>query len=216
MSESNVLVQQSVYNPAAGFPLYGRLVRSVVKGLTGWDALVQFPVPSKCVVIGAPHTTGADLFLAWYFKAVTGIQLSWAAKDELFIWPIAWFLRMVGGIPVNRRERTNFVGQMVAQFEKRDVFVFGIVPEGTRGIGSYWKSGFYYIATGANVPLVFGYADYKRKVIGFGPIFMPTGDINADFEHIKAFYSGIPGRYPELQGEIRLKPDESPTESNAE
>lgn len=177
--------------------------------VTGWSVSIEHPVPVKCVVIGAPHTSGADLFAAWFLMLVTGMNLHWAAKDELFVFPIGWFLRAIGGIPVNRRERTDFVGQMVKHFETRREFVLGVAPEGTRGTKTYWKTGFYYIALRAKVPLVFGYADYKRKVVGFGPVMMPSGDIDADMEHIKRYYTAIPGRIPLRQGEVRLKPAES-------
>lgn len=181
----------------------------VMFSLTGWRVSIAHPVPLKCVVIGAPHTSGADLFAAWFLMLVTGINLSWAAKDELFFLPLGWFLRAIGGIPVNRRERTDFVGQMARQFETRQRFVLGIAPEGTRGTASYWKTGFYFIAWRAQVPLVFGYADYVNKVVGFGPHFMPTGNLEADFEHIKKYYTAIPGRFPERHGEIRLKPPQT-------
>ncbi|RIK28462.1 MAG: glycerol acyltransferase [Chloroflexi bacterium] len=120
---------------------------------------------------------------------------SWAAKDELFFPPLGWFLRAIGGIPVNRRARTDFVGQMVKHFETRDAFVLGIAPEGTRGTKTFWKTGFYFIALRANVPMVFGYADYQRKVVGFGPMMMPSGDLDADFEHIKR-YARFPAAFP--------------------
>ncbi len=206
MSQLGAVAPGGAVNPSVKRPFFRRLISNGICALTGWRVEVNDPVPSKCVVIGAPHTTGADLFLAWYLKAATGLDFSWAAKDELFIWPIAWFLRGIGGVPVNRRERTDFVGQMVKHFETRDVFILGIAPEGTRGKGNYWKTGFYYIAVRANVPIIFGYADYKRKIVGFGPMIMPTGDINADFEHIKKFYTPIPGRFPDRQGAVQLKP----------
>jgi len=182
--------------------------------LTGWRVSIEHPVPAKCIVIGAPHTSGADLFATWFLMLVTGMNFSWAAKDELFFPPLGWFLRAIGGIPVNRRARTDFVGQMVKHFETRDAFVLGIAPEGTRGTKTFWKTGFYFIALRANVPMVFGYADYQRKVVGFGPMMMPSGDLDADFEHIKRYYSAISGRFPERQGEIRLKPPEKTAESD--
>lgn len=211
-------MSETTYHPSAVLGGYRdrnwarRQFARAMFALTGWSVSIENPVPAKCVVIGAPHTSGADLFAAWFLMSVTGLKLSWAAKDELFLFPIAWFLRAIGGIPVNRRERTDFVAQMVKHFETRRVFVLGIAPEGTRGTKTYWKTGFYYIALRANVPLVFGYADYKRKVVGFGPMLIPSGDLEADFEHIKRYYSAIPGRFPERQGEIRLKAPDSAEE----
>lgn len=209
---------ESTYNPTALVGGYRdrnwarRQFARFMFAVTGWRVSIEHPVPDKCVVIGAPHTSGADLFAAWFLMLVTGIKLSWVAKDDLFFPPLGWFLRAVGGIPVNRRERTDFVGQMVRHFETRSVFVFGIAPEGTRGTKSYWKTGFYYVALRAQVPLVLGYADYKNKVVGFGPMLYPTGNLEADFVQIKNYYAAIPGRFPERQGEIRLKPTKNADE----
>ena len=135
----------------------------------------------------------------------TGIRLYWVGKDTLFRGPIAGVLRRLGGIPVNRRSRSNFVQQMVNVFNERDRFIMAISPEGTRRKTGHWKTGFYYIALGANVPIALGFVDYEKKVVGIGPKLYPTGDIQADFIEIKNFYTTITGRHPELQGEIKLR-----------
>ena len=83
--------------------------------------------------------------------------------------------------------------------------MIAILPEGTRRNATYWKTGFYYIALGAGVPIVMGYADYRSKVVGLGPALIPTGDIQADFEPIQAFYAGITGKHPERQGAIQIR-----------
>lgn len=96
---------------------------------------------------------------------------------------------------------------MVAVYNLHEQLVVTISPEGTRGKTDYWKTGFYYIALGAGVPIALGYIDYRHKVVGIGPAITPTGDIQADFERIREFYAHKTGRYPELQGEVRLYSD---------
>ena len=113
-------------------------------------------------------------------------------------------MRSLGALPVNRRERTNLVDQVAAKFDEYDELVIGISPEGTRKKTSRWRTGFYYIALKAKVPIVMAYLDYENKVCGLGPSIMPTGDIQADFMIIRDFYSGIVGKYPQKQGEIVL------------
>ena len=113
-------------------------------------------------------------------------------------------MRSLGAIPVNRRESTNLVDQIAALFDECDALIIGLSPEGTRRKTSRWRTGFYYIALKANVPVVMAYADYKHKVCGLGPSFKPTGDIQADFEIVREFYSGIIGKHPHKQGEIAL------------
>ena len=113
-------------------------------------------------------------------------------------------MRSFGVIPVNRRGNYNLVDQIAARFDEYDELIIGISPEGTRSKSSRWRTGFYYIALKAEVPIVMVYFDYKNKVCGIGPDLKPTGDINADFKIIREFYSGIVGKYPKKQGEIEL------------
>jgi 1-acyl-sn-glycerol-3-phosphate acyltransferase len=125
-------------------------------------------------------------------------------KDSLFRWPMGIFWRSFGAIPVNRRERTNLVDQVAAKFDEYDDLIIGISPEGTRNKASRWRSGFYYIALKADVPIVMAYVDYPNKICGLGPSLKPSGDIHADFEIIRDFYSGITGKFPHKQGAIEL------------
>ena len=121
----------------------------------------------------------------------------------------------MGAISGNPRENTKLVDQIVAKFDESDELIIGIAPEGTRSKSSHWRTGFYYIALKANVPIVMAYLDYQNKVCGLGPSIKPTGDIQADFEVIRDFYSGIVGKYPQKQGEISLstKREHAPIQS---
>ena len=134
-----------------------------------------------------------------------GIQVRWCAKDDWFRFPWGILARALGGIPVNRQKRTNLVDQIAAKFEEYDDLIIGIAPEGTRGKTTHWKTGFYYIALKAKVPIAMAYLDYGNKIIGVGPNFMPSGDLKADFEIIREFYTGVVGKNPKKQGEIVLE-----------
>ncbi len=126
-------------------------------------------------------------------------------KDSLFQGPLGVFFRALGAIPVNRQKSTNLVEQIAAKYDEYDDLIIGLSPEGTRKKTGYWRTGFYYIALKADVPIVMAYIDYQNKVVGLGPSLRPTGDIETDFEEIKNFYSGIVGKNPSKQGQIRLK-----------
>jgi 1-acyl-sn-glycerol-3-phosphate acyltransferase len=180
-------------------------VGHAITAAVGWQVQIQQAAPARCVIVGAPHTSGWDLPLTLLLMLAAGLRLRWIGKDTLFRGPVGWLLRWLGGIPVNRRARENFVGQMVAAFDANERLMIAILPEGTRSSTPYWKTGFYYIALGARVPIVLGYADYRRKVVGLGPTLHPTGDIQADFETIRSFYTGITGKHPERQAAIQLR-----------
>ena len=178
--------------------------------LISWQVDVTLPEARKYVVIGAPHTTGWDLFYLMLMKLSTGIDIKWVGKDTLFRWPLGVFMRWLGGVPVKRHSNNNFVEQIVAQFRQREELIIAIAPEGSRGKTSHWRTGFYYIALGADVPIALGFIDYPSRVVGIGPSLLPSGDIQVDFSKIKAFYGGKTGRYPERQGDIQLNIEKVP------
>lgn len=169
-----------------------------------WKLDVSLPPARKFVLVGAPHTSNLDFLYLLLLRYATGVNLHWIGKDSLFRGPLGRILTRLGGIPVDRGSRNNVVGQIVEEFNRREDFVLVIAPEGTRRKSESWKTGFYYIASGAGVPIVLAYVDYRRKILGTGPTILPSGDIQADFEQIRRFYSGITGKYPAQQGEIKL------------
>lgn len=187
-----------------------QMLADAVLSLISWQLDVTLPKANKYVLVGAPHTSGLDLFYTLLLKLSTGIELKWVGKDALFKGPLGIVMRWLGGIPVNRKTRNNFVDQVVELFSQHEHLVIAVAPEGSRGKTAYWKTGFYYIALGANVPVALGYIDYRKRVVGIGPAIHPSGDIQADFSIIKNFYSGITGRHPHKQGEIQLKPPNTP------
>jgi 1-acyl-sn-glycerol-3-phosphate acyltransferase len=172
--------------------------------LKSWKLEVNMPSALKYVLVGAPHTSNMDLFYGLMLAHGAGIKMHWIGKDSLFRWPLGGVMRWLGGIPVKRNANQNFVSQMVSVFNKMDRLALIIAPEGTRGKADHWKTGFYYIALGAGVPIALGYIDYKEKVVGIGPTINPSGDIQADFAQIRNFYASKTGRHPHLQGEARI------------
>lgn len=174
--------------------------------LVGWRVVTTQPLPDRCVLIGAPHTSGWDVPALFLLMGATGVRLRYLAKDALFNRPLGWFFKATGGIPVNRSKSENMVAHIVAQFKQTAHLRLALSPEGTRHHTPYWRTGFYHIALGAEVPIVMGFADYLRRVVGWGPMIYPTGDIRGDFEHIKAFYQNIIGKNPHKQGPLQLRP----------
>jgi len=184
--------------------LLARAIARSIFRLMGWRTQVIPPPTSRYVLIGVPHTSNWDFIVALLLMAAESIPIRILGKDSLFRGPMGVFMRSLGAIPVNRREKTNLVDQVAAKFDEYDELVIGISPEGTRKKTSRWRTGFYYIALKADVPIVMAYLDYGNKVCGLGPSFKPSGDIQADFLIIRDFYSEIVGKYPHKQGKIEL------------
>ena len=182
------------------------IVNTVLRGLSivflklaGWK--VEGSLPSnakKSVLIAAPHTSNWDLPYTLMVAFVLRLNPYWMGKESLFKPPFRGIMMWLGGIPVRRESSNNLVGASAEAIQRADGSLQLIVPpEGTRSKARYWKTGFYYIAVGAQVPIVMAYMDYARKVSGLGPVFIPTGDIEADMVDIKAFYAPFKGKNPD-------------------
>ncbi|TFU17138.1 lysophospholipid acyltransferase family protein [Thermus tengchongensis] len=176
----------------------------VLRGL-GWRYHMPEPPSKKYVLIGAPHTSNWDFFVGLLALWALGIRARWLGKKELFRPPLGWLLRLLGGIPVDRSRRSNLVDQVAAIFQREEEIAILITPEGTRSQAPYWRTGFYYMALKAGVPIALGYADFRRKEVGIGGYLWPTGDIRRDFAEIRAFYQDKVGLRPEKQGPIRIR-----------
>ena len=159
----------------------------------------------KYVLIAAPHTSNWDFPFMLATAYAMRVRISWFGKDTLFTPPWGWLMRKLGGIPVDRRTRQSLVTQMAEKLKHTDDLILAVPPEGTRKRVDEWKSGFYHIAREAAVPIGLGYLDYERKLCGLGEFVMPTGDIAADMNAIRAFYQDIRGKYPHLESQPRLR-----------
>jgi 1-acyl-sn-glycerol-3-phosphate acyltransferase len=195
-------MKENVAHQRAGWFL-NRLAR-LLFWLTGWRTEGSVPPIQRFVVIAAPHTSYWDAIIMLTAGCHFDVKFSWMVKDAVFFFPLGILVRWFGGIPIDRTRRSNVVGQAVEALRNAPSLFLAVSPEGTRGKADHWKTGFYHIAMGADVPIVFGYIDYKRKVAGLGPTFEPTGDIEADFHEFARFYSQITPKYPELRGRVAL------------
>lgn len=199
-----------------------KLITGLCLKAVGWRIVGEAPKASKYVLIAAPHTSNWDLVLMLMCGVQFGVWPSWCGKHTLFKPPVfGWFMRKLGGIPIDRRARNNMVQFLADLFKQSETLVLAVPPEGTRGRREYWKSGFYHIAHTAQVPICLGYLDFSRKRGGMGPLVRTTGDVHADMEVIRAFYADKFGRYPDKQGPVRLasedgvviQPEQNPGDS---
>ena len=164
--------------------------------LSGWRIDGKLPRLPKYVLVGAPHTSNWDfvLFLGVIFSLKANVRFM--GKAEIFRSPMGWFFRYCGGVPVDRKKSTGLVEQMVDTCNKSDRFILTIAPEGTRHHVQEWKSGFYHIAKGAEIPIVMAVVDGKHKTVRIGQVFHPTENMETDLKTIKGVFSGIVGINP--------------------
>ena len=163
--------------------------------ILGWEKVGPLPTQTKYVIIVAPHTSSWDVFYGVILAFSLNLDARFIAKKELFRWPFGPIMEWLGGVPIDRSLSNNAVNRMINEFNEKQNFVLAIAPEGTRHKVSYWKSGFYHIATGAHVPIQLAFIDYASKTGGAGPLIYPSGDIDRDMIIIRDFYLTVKGKH---------------------
>ena len=155
-------------------------------------------IPTKYIVIVAPHSTNWDFIIGVLVRVLMDVNVKFLGKKALFKAPYGWIFRAMGGYPVDRSKSTKLVDQVVDIFNAHEVFRIAITPEGTRKKVKTWKSGFYYIALYAKVPIVSSVLDWGKKEVRFAEPFYPSGNYEKDMEEIKSFYRGSRDKHGNL------------------
>ncbi len=165
--------------------------------LLGWKTVGTFPNVDKCVIIVVPHTSWIDFFLGLLIRKVWNEEVNYIGKKSLFDSPFGWFFRWMGGAPIDRSKKSDTVKATAAIFKERQKFRLALAPEGTRKKVTEWKTGFYFIAKEAQVPIVMVAFDFGKKQIKVSQPHYPTDNMIQDLETYKAFYKGVIGKVPE-------------------
>lgn len=170
------------------------------------------PLPDEGVgiLIGAPHTSNWDFILMLAITWRAGVSAKFLGKHTLFRGPFGPLMRVLGGIPVDRRDPRGLVDDIVGRVRAGDRFYLVVTPKGTRSKVKFWKSGFYRIARDTDLPITLGYVDRTTMTTGLGPTFRLTGDVHADMDRIRAFYADKAGLKPANRIEPRLPHEDAP------
>lgn len=164
-----------------------------------WKIQGNFPADlNKYVVAAAPHTSSWDFPIGLMLRSILRFtDINFVGKASLFKPPFGWIFKKLGGYPVDRSKRSNFVDNVIDIFNREPVLKLTLAPEGTRKRVEKLRTGFYYIAKGAGVPIVMVQFDYGNKRIVISPPFYPGDDPAADLEYIASYFRGVKGFYPE-------------------
>ena len=165
----------------------------------GWNISGQWPADHrKYIIVVAPHTSNWDFMIGLCVRSITRLKAGFLGKKELFRYPFGGLFRRLGGYPVERSKSTNFVETVANIFRGKEDFIVAIAPEGTRKFNDDWKTGFFYIAKSAEIPIVPTSIDYSTKTVHIGdPVFV-TGDVHESVRNLKVWFSGFKGKYPEM------------------
>ena len=176
--------------------LFTRGVARTILWVMGWKIEGNFPDCEKMMLIVAPHTSNWDFFIGITAMFAIGFRARWLGKHTIFRKPFGTYMKWMGGIPVDRTKPGNVVDQVISEIESSDSIVLGMSPEGTRKKLERWKTGFYRIARGANIPIVPVTFDYKTRKVVIMSLFVPTGELEADILYLQGLFKGEHAKYP--------------------
>ena len=180
-----------------------RLYTFIFYKILGWKLIGTInPNLKKCVVIVIPHTSKLDFFIALLVRGIMNIEINFVGKKELFVFPFGYYFRAVGGAALDRSGGKNNVDATAEVFANHETFRLSLSPEGTRKKVTELRTGFYYIALKANVPIVPVAFDFGKKEVKIGNPFYPTGNYEEDLKQIKPFYKGVVGKIPERSFDV--------------
>jgi 1-acyl-sn-glycerol-3-phosphate acyltransferase len=184
-----------------------KLIARLFFAAKGWKLQGSIPPEiKKCVLVAAPHTSNWDFLYGSFAWTLFGLNVKYLIKKEWFRFPFKGLMKSLGGIPVDRSKHTNLVDAMVELVNSKKEIIVLMTPEGTRKKVDKWKTGFYHLATKAHIPIVLGKLNFGNRIATIGHSFIPSGNIERDFEIIREFYKDVVGRVPENFSVEAIKP----------
>jgi len=181
--------------------LYGKFLRPIYilifEKILGWKIVGKKPDYKKFVIVAAPHTSNWDFMIGLWVRSRLRLNAWFIGKKELFIWPLGYLFRGLGGYPVDRKKNTHVVDTIVEIFNSKEEFNVTIAPEGTRSYNPNWKTGFYTIAQKAHIPIQMVAFDYSTRTVVLDEPFFPSGEVDKDLRMMKSFFINYKGKFPD-------------------
>jgi 1-acyl-sn-glycerol-3-phosphate acyltransferase len=179
------------------FQMKQQLYKFIFFRLMGWKITGVLDTKiKKCLFMVLPHTSWHDFYLGIFTRGITGVPMHFVGKKELFQFPFGWYFKWMGGKPLDRTGNLNKVDAIAKTYDNYDELRLAIAPEGTRKLVTELKSGFYYIALKANVPIIPVAFDFGKKQVKFGEPFYPTSNYEADLPILLQHFKGVKGKIP--------------------
>jgi 1-acyl-sn-glycerol-3-phosphate acyltransferase len=176
--------------------MFQGLSKKILYDWLGFSEKITEPLPDKCVIALAPHTSNWDFIIGKLYTTAIGESNLFLMKKEWFFWPLGILMKRMGGIPVYRNKKMNITDSVAEQARNADIFRVCVTPEGTRKANADWKKGFYYIALKANIPILLYGLDFKTKTIVCTKTVIPNGDVDSQIQEIKDYYRDFTGKHP--------------------
>ncbi len=186
--------------------MFSRLSQMIFR-LIGWKNTGSNPKHlDKYMVVVVPHTSNWDFPLGLLARSAWNLDIKYVGKKEMFRWPLGGLMKWLGGYPVDRSKATNFVSAVVKLIKEKDKFALCIAPEGTRKKVNKLKRGFYFMAKGAQIPMILVKFDYENKEVNWSEPFYPTDDEDADMQYIYDHFRGVKGKIAANSFDVKYRP----------
>jgi 1-acyl-sn-glycerol-3-phosphate acyltransferase len=163
----------------------------------GWRVEGELINRKKAILAVAPHTSNWDFFIGLMVVFAFRLKISFFGKHSIFVPPLGYLVRKLGGIPIERSRAHGVVQTVALQAKRADNILLALAPEGTRSPVYPWKTGFMYIAKAAEVPIQLVGLDYAQKTIVLGPIIEKVENIEEQMQTIYGFYATVSSKYPQ-------------------
>ncbi len=170
--------------------IYFKILRWKVAG----NIYISKNLIKKAIIITVPHTSWHDFYIGILLRSILNVKINFIGKKELFVFPAGWFFKLMGGIPIDRHTKENKVDIIAKLFEKKEELRMALAPEGTRKKVDKWRTGFYYIAKKAKVPIIMITFDFENKQNKISEPFYPTENIETDLELMRNYFKGVKGK----------------------
>lgn len=185
-----------------------RILSRALLWILGWTVEDTYPKSlKKYIMVAIPHTSTWDFPIGLMVRSVINLDVKYIGKDSLFKPPFGFLFYWLGGYPVDRSGNKNFVDAVANIYNEKEAFAILIAPEGTREKVDKLKTGFYYIALKAKIPIIYVGFDFSRKIASFSEPFDPSGDLEKDIKFAESYFleKDIKGKNPEKGWPICLQ-----------
>lgn len=180
--------------PRAGTARVWRRFGLALLRASGWRMVGEWPDEPRLVIIAAPHSSGWDAVWGFAMKLALDMGIVFMGKKEIFVGPLGWYLRRMGGMAVDREAPGGVVEQVAANLRAAERMWFVLAPEGTRRRVEHWKTGFWKIARAADVPVLCVAFDYPNRRVEIGPMLRCSESVDADMARIREWYRPFIGK----------------------
>lgn len=186
-------------------PIRRRIAGAVLR-ILGWQVEFDGLPGPRGVIVAYPHTSNWDFPLGLLAIWSIELELKFIGKHTLFRWPLGFFMRRWGGLPIDRRSPQGAINALAQMVRSQPHCWVAIAPEGTRRHTAGWRSGFYHLTRALEVPLGLGVIDYNgRRIILTRFMASPeTADRAGMMRAIAQYYAPYRGLRPENASPIEL------------